>query len=102
MLNKIIYVIVILIFLAPAAIKPHGDKKKVKKVTTTTMMNRDDDHEYSDSLKQVEELKTMQKDFAEIHDEVEESTVPTVIKALSLAAIIVGLAFFYIPKKKMR
>ncbi|HED06933.1 MAG TPA: hypothetical protein ENI57_02320 [Ignavibacteria bacterium] len=102
MLNKIIYVTIILIFLAPVAITPHGDKKEVKKVTATTIMNRDDDHEYSDSLKQVEELKTMKKDFAEIHDDVEESTVPTVIKALSLASIIAGLAFFYIPKKKKR
>ncbi len=102
MLNKIIYAVVILIFLAPAAIKPHGDKKEVKKVTTTTMMNDDDDHDIKDSVEQAENLKLMQKDFAEIRKDVEESSVPTVIKALSLAAVIAGLAFFYVPKKKMR
>jgi len=102
MLHKIISVAVLLIFLSPVAIKPHGDKKEVKKVTAATMMHKDDDHEhdYRDSLEQVENLKLMNKDFAEIKEDVANSAVPTVIKALSLAFIIAGLAFLFIPRKK--
>ncbi len=99
MLTKIIYVTAILIFLSPVAIKPHGNNKKVEKVTATTIMSQKEGNNYIiDSLEQAEK----QKGFAEIHKDVEKSAVPTVIKALSLAAIIAGLAFLYVPKKKMR
>lgn len=53
----------------------------------------------SDSAGQSEDTQT-KKDFAEISKAVDKGTVPTVIKALSLAAFIAGLAFLYLPRKK--
>ncbi len=97
MLIKIIYVSLILIFLSPVAALAHGDKKEAVKVTATTTMSPKEGNNYIiDSLERAEK----QKGFAEISEDVKESTVPTVIKALSLAAIIAGLAFLYMPKKK--
>jgi len=104
MLHKTISIAIFLLFLSPVAIKPHGDEKEVKKVTAATIMHQDGDddhdHEYRDSLEQVENQKSMNKDFAEIKEDVANSAVPTVIKALSLAIIIAGLAFLFIPRKK--
>jgi len=86
-----------LIFLSPVAASAHGDKKEAEEVTATTTLSPKEGNNYIiDSLEQAEK----QKDFAEIRKDVKESAVPTVIKALSLAAIIAGLAFLYIPKKK--
>ncbi len=97
MLIKIINVSLILIFLSPVAALAHGDKKEAVKVTATTTMSPKEGNNYIiDSLERAEK----QKGFAEISEDVKESTVPTVIKALSLAAIIAGLAFLYMPKKK--
>jgi len=97
MLIKIIYVSLILIFLSPVAASAHGDKKEAVKVTATATMSPKEGNNYIiDSLERAEK----QKGFAEISEDVKESTVPTVIKALSLAAIIAGLAFLYMPKKK--
>jgi hypothetical protein len=42
----------------------------------------------------------MKKDFAAIRVAVEKGTVPAVIKVISLAVIIAGFAFLYLPKKK--
>lgn len=102
MLHKTISVVILLLFLSPAVIKPHGDKKEVKKVTAAAMMHQDDDHnhDYRDSLEQAANQKLMEKDFAEIKENVANSAVPTVIKAVSLALIIAGLAFLFIPRKK--
>ncbi len=97
MLVRVIYVTLILIFLSPVAAIAHGDKKEAGKVTATiTMSPREGNNYIIDSL----ERAAKRKGFAEISKDVKESTVPTVIKALSLAAIIAGLALFYIPKKK--
>ncbi len=97
MLIRMMYVTLILIFLSPVAALAHGDKKEAAKITaTTTMSPKEGDNYIIDSLERAEK----QKGFAEISEDVKESAVPTVIKALSLAAIIAGLAFLYIPKKK--
>lgn len=101
MLKRIICIAVFFTFLAPAVINAHGDEKhkeKVEKVSTT--MHQEDEHAHNDSLAQAEEKESMEKDFETIRESVEESTVPTVIKGLSLAAIIAGLAFLYLPKKR--
>lgn len=101
MLKKMIYVVVILIFLSPVMIQPHGnekDNKKVEKVTTVIQEERG--YVHSDSLAKIEKQKSMEKGFAEIRKDVEKSTVPTIIKALSLGVILAGFAFLYFPKKK--
>jgi hypothetical protein len=72
-------------------------KEKVEKVTEKMLANQEQTQ--SDSLGQTEDTQT-KKDFAEITKTVKNGTVPTVIKALSLAAIIAGFAFLYLPKKK--
>ncbi len=97
MLTRIIYVTLMLIFLSPVAASAHSDNKTAGEVTATTTMSPKEGNNYIiDSLERAEK----QKGFAEIRKDVKESAVPTVIKALSLAAIIAGLAFLYIPKKK--
>ncbi len=72
-------------------------KEKVEKVTEKLLQKQEQTQ--SDSLGQAED-KQIKKDFAEITKTVEKGTVPTVIKALSLAAFIAGLAILYLPKKK--
>ncbi len=110
MLNKISYAAMIFLFFSASAIMPHGDEKhkeKPEKVSTQmqnekehSQMNMEGEHAHSDSLEQAEENEAMEKDFAQISEDVEKSTVPTVIKALSLAAFIAGLAFLYLPRKR--
>ena len=72
-------------------------KEKVEKVTEKMLEKKEQPQ--SDSAGQTED-KQAKKDFAEISKAVDKGTVPTVIKALSLAAFIAGLAFLYLPKKK--
>lgn len=101
MFKKLFYMSIILLFLISAIVKAHGDehhKEKMGKVST--MMHWEDEHEHSDSLEQVEEKESMEKDFKTIREDVEQSVVPTVIKAISLAAVIAGLAFLYLPRRK--
>jgi hypothetical protein len=100
MLKKIIYVAVILIFLSPVMIQPHGNEKGNKKVEKVTVIQGEKGYVSSDSLAKAEKQKSMEKGFAEIRKDVEKSTVPTIIKALSLAVILAGFAFLYFPKKK--
>ena len=76
-----------------------GDEPKEKVEKVTEKMLEKKEQTQSDSLGQTEE-KQRKKDFAEITKTVEKGTVPTVIKALSLAAFIAGLAILYLPKKK--
>ena len=101
MSKKIFYISILLVFLAPALILAHGDEKHKEKVEkVSTLMNEVTGHVHSDSLAQSEKNESMEKDFATIRENVSKSAVPTVIKAVSLAAIIAGLAFLYLPKKR--
>lgn len=98
------------IFIFSIAVMPHGDeehKEKVQKVSSEmqmedqhSQMKMEGEHVHSDSLEEAEENKAQERDFAQIREDVENSTVPTVIKAVSLAAFIIGLAFLYLPRKK--
>lgn len=72
-------------------------KEKVEKVTEKMLEKKEQPQR--DSTGQSEDTQT-KKDFAEISKAVKNGTVPTVIKVLSLAAIIAGFAFLYLPKKK--
>jgi len=47
-----------------------------------------------------EEITTKEINIAAIESEVIKSTVPTVIKAISLAIAVFGLAYAYFPKKR--
>ncbi|MBK5194151.1 MAG: hypothetical protein JJE07_13285 [Flavobacteriaceae bacterium] len=96
MLKKTITIALLFLFLTPMPIMAQGDKEeeaaeKVEKVTSASLEGEAQD----DSTK-----KETEKDLAAITSEVEKSTVPTVIKAVSLAVIIFGLAYAYYPKKK--
>lgn len=109
MFKNILFAAIMFLFFSSAVIMPHGDEKhkgKVEKVSTMQMenmhsqMNMEGESVHSDSLRQVKENETQEKDFAQIRKDVENSTVPTVIKAISLAAFIAGMAFLYLPRKK--
>lgn len=104
--------LVVIIFFLSSTIIPHGDEKhkgKVEKVST--QMQMEDEHSQmnmsggsaqSDSIAQSKEKAAIEKDFAQIQEYVENSTVPTVIKAVSLAAFIAGLALLYLPRRKKK
>ncbi len=47
-----------------------------------------------------EEITIEEKNIAAIESEIEKSTVPTVIKAISLAIAVFGLAYAYFPRKR--
>ncbi len=96
MFKKTITIVLLFLFLTPTIINAQGDKKdegseKVEKVTSASLEREAQD----DSTK-----KETKKDLAAITAEVKKSTVPTVIKAISLAVIIFGLAYAYYPRKK--
>jgi hypothetical protein len=100
MLKNNFFALIICIFFSPIIIMAQGGdqpKEKVEKVTEKLLANQEQTQ--SDSLGQTEAKQT-KKDFAEISKAVKNGTVPTVIKALSLAVFIAGLAFLYLPKKK--
>ncbi|MDQ6904162.1 MAG: hypothetical protein M3139_14265 [Bacteroidota bacterium] len=96
MFKKTITIALLFLFLTPAIIKAQEVKKdegteKVEKVTSASLEREAQD----DSTK-----KQREKDLSGITAEVTKSTVPTVIKAISLAVIIFGLAYAYYPRKK--
>ena len=96
MFKKIITIALFFLFLTPMMIKAQEVKKvvdteKVEKVTSASL-----EHEAQDANTK----KETEKDLAAITAKVEKSTVPTVIKAISLAVIISGLAYAYYPRKK--
>ncbi len=96
MLKTTITIALLILFLTPIIIKAQEIKKdegteKVEKVTSASLEREAQD----DSTK-----KQTQKDLSAITAEVAKSTVPTVIKAISLALIIFGLAYAYYPRKK--
>ncbi len=100
MLKNNFFALIICMFFSPFVIMAQGGdepKEKVEKVTEKMLTNQEQTQ--SDSLVQTED-KQIKKDFAEINKAVGNRTVPTVIKALSLAALIAGLAFLYLPKKR--
>lgn len=100
MLKNNFFALIICMFFSPFVIMAQGGdepKEKVEKVTEKLLTNQEQTQ--SDSLLQTED-KQIKKDFAEINKAVGNRTVPTVIKALSLAALIAGLAFLYLPKKR--
>ncbi len=72
-------------------VKKDEGTEKVEKVTSASLEREATD----DSTK-----KQREKDLSGITAEVTKSTVPTVIKAISLAVIIFGLAYAYYPRKK--
>lgn len=103
MLKKTISIVLFFLFLTPLIIKAQGDEKhkenkKIEKVTSVSMQHEDEAQ--SNGLRDTEENEAVKKDFSTIKKEVEESSVPTVIKAVSLAIFIFGLAYVYFPKKR--
>lgn len=105
MFKKSFSIALFFLFLSPVIINAHGDEKnkgmeKVEKVTSMQQSMQHDDEAQSDSLREAEENEAVEKDFSTIRKEVEETSVPTVIKAVSLAVFIFGLAYAYFPKKK--
>ncbi len=100
MLKNNFFALIICMFFSPIVIMAQdGDEPKEKVEKVTQKMLEKKEQTQSDSLGQAED-KQIKKDFAEISKAVENGTVPTVIKAISLAAFIAGLAFLYLPKKK--
>jgi hypothetical protein len=100
MLKNNFFALIICMVFSPIVIMAQSSKEpkeKVEKVTEKMLLKKEQPQ--SDSLGQTEDKQT-KKGFAEIRKAVENGTVPTVIKALSLAAFIAGLAFLYLPKKK--
>ena len=100
MLKNSFFALIICMFFSPIVTMGQSGKEpkeKVEKVTEKMLEKKEQPK--SDSAGQSEDTPT-KKDFAEITKAVDKSTVPTVIKALSLAAVIAGLAFLYLPKKK--
>lgn len=100
MFKNSFFALIICMFFSPFIIMAQSGKEpqeKVEKVTEKMLEKKEQPQ--SDSSGQTED-KQAKKDFAEISKTVDKGTVPTVIKALSLAAFIAGLAFLYLPKKK--
>ncbi len=96
MFKKSITIALLFLFLIPTIINAQEDKKqegteKVEKVTSASLEQETQD---GSTEKQTE------RDLAAITAEVAKSTVPTVIKAISLAIAIFGLAYAYYPRKK--
>lgn len=100
MLKKIFCMSILLMFLTPGLLLAHGDEKHKEKPEKVSAMMHEEEHTQGDSLAEAKEKEVMEKDFAEIREDVEKSAVPTVIKAASLAVFIAGLAFLYLPRKK--
>lgn len=91
-LKNSFFVLIIILFFSPTVILAHDGeepKEKVEKVTEKMLQKQE----------KSQDTQT-QKDLAEITKTVKNGTVPTVIKALSLAVFIAGFAFLYLPKKK--
>lgn len=100
-MKNLIVISFLLLGVASNVLIAHGDEKHKEKVEkVSTAVQEEKDHANSDSLAQTKENETQAKDFAQIHEYVEKSTVPTVIKAISLAAFIAGFALLYLPRKK--
>jgi hypothetical protein len=97
MKNIFLAFIICMLFSPIVIMAQEGDKpkEKVEKVTEKVLQEQTP----ADSSVKTEDAQ-MKKDFAEITKAVEKGTVPTVIKVISLAVIIAGLAFLYLPKKK--
>ncbi len=104
MVKRTISITLFFLLLTPMIINAQGDgkhkeNKKIEKVTSVTMQHENE--EQGDSLQDAEENEeALRKDFSTIRKEVEESSVPTVIKAVSLGIFIFGLAYVYLPKKR--
>ncbi len=97
---KYFFVFIICMLFSPiVTMAQEGEEpeEKVEKVTEKLLDKQEPTQ--SESHGHTED-KQMKKDFAEITKTVEKGTVPTVIKALSLAVFIAGLAILYLPKKK--
>ena len=88
-----LFALIICLFFSPYVIMAQSSDEPKEKVEKVTEKMLEKDQPQTDSLRQ-------KQDFAEISKAVDKGTVPTVIKALSLAAFIAGLAFLYLPKKK--
>ncbi len=73
----------------------HGDEKKVEpyKVTSETVADAVDDH---DAELESDQGSDMERDFRIISEEVADSAIFTIIKALALAASIAGIAIVYL------
>jgi hypothetical protein len=99
MKNIFLAFIICMLFSPIVTMAQEGDKPKEKVEKVTEKLLQKQEQPQSDSLAQTEAKQT-KKDFAEITKTVEKGTVPTVIKALSLAVFIAGFAFLYLPKKK--
>jgi hypothetical protein len=99
MKNIFLAFIICMLFSPIVIMAQEGDKPKEKVEKVTEKLLQKQEQPQSDSLAQTEAKQT-KKDFAEITKTVEKGTVPTVIKALSLAVFIAGFAFLYLPKKK--
>ena len=100
MLRNSFFAFIICMFFSPiVSIAQDGKEPKEKVEKVTEKMLEKKEQPQSDSAGQSEDTQT-KKDFAEISKAVDKGTVPTVIKALSLAAFIAGLAFLYLPRKK--
>jgi hypothetical protein len=100
MLKNNFFALILCMFFSPVVILAQGSKEpkeKVEKVTEKMLVKKEQPQ--SDSLGPAEDKQT-KKDFAEIRKTAENGTVPAVIKALSLAVFIAGLAFLYLPRKK--
>ncbi len=100
MLRNNFFALIICMFFSPFVVMAQeGDEPKEKVEKVTEKMLEKKEQPQSDSPGQTEDKQT-KKDFAEITKTVANGTVPTIIKALSLAAFIAGFAFLYLPKKK--
>ena len=97
--NNFFALIICMLFSPIITMAQEGDKpkEKVEKVTEKLLANQEQPQ--SDSAGQTEDIQR-KKDFAEIRKAVEKDTVPTVIKVISLAVIIAGLAILYLPRRK--
>jgi hypothetical protein len=96
-MKNIFLALIICMFFSPIVIMAQGDepKEKVEQVTEKVLQEQTP----ADSSVKTEDAQ-MKKDFAAIRVAVEKGTVPAVIKVISLAVIIAGFAFLYLPKKK--
>jgi len=90
----------------------HGDDdKKKQKVTSQTMNSENDNTMMEDQHNENEDEHGedvshmdlhMNKDFATIRKDVEDSATMVTLKAVSLAFAIIGLAIVYLPRRKKK
>ncbi|GBD88494.1 hypothetical protein BMS3Abin03_02430 [bacterium BMS3Abin03] len=81
----------------------HGDEdKKIQKVTSSTINSENADSLAEDHNGENEEHAEAQteEDFNTIRKDVEDSATFVVLKAVSLAVAIIGLAIVYLPRRK--